>query len=194
MEILDFWCIGLIVSAKRILLLTGAPAVGKTTVLLKTVDALKAKGIGVGGMVSREVREGGVRVGFEVIDVATGGCGWLAHVGQKAGPKVGKYHVNLADLDGLGAKTIVQAIGSCSVVVIDEIGPMELFSDKFKQAVKDALASDVLVLGVVHARVKDPLVDEAKQRVDAEVYVVTVSSRESLAEALTQKILGLVCV
>ena len=40
----------------RVMILTGAPGVGKTTVLTKTVDALKAKGVSVGGMISREVR------------------------------------------------------------------------------------------------------------------------------------------
>ena len=67
----------------RVLLLTGAPGVGKTTVLTKTVDALKAKGINVGGMISREVREGGVRVGFEILDLSSGKRGWLAQ-GKRA--------------------------------------------------------------------------------------------------------------
>ena len=56
----------------RILVLTGAPGVGKTTVLTKTVDALKAKGVSVGGMISREVRENNVRVGFEILDLTSG--------------------------------------------------------------------------------------------------------------------------
>ena len=79
---------------KRVLLLTGAPGVGKTTVLIKTVDAL-AKDMAVGGMISREAREGGVRVGFEIIALTNGKKGWLAHINQKTGPQVGKYHVNL---------------------------------------------------------------------------------------------------
>ena len=67
---------------KRVLLLTGSPGVGKTTVLIKTVDALKAKGVSVGGMISREAREGNVRVGFEIVDLTNGKHGWLAHVNQ----------------------------------------------------------------------------------------------------------------
>jgi nucleoside-triphosphatase len=75
---------------KRVLLLTGNPGVGKTTVLIKTVNALKAKGISVGGMISREAREGNVRVGFEIIDLTSNKHGWLAHVTQRTGPQVGK--------------------------------------------------------------------------------------------------------
>ena len=172
---------------KRVLLLTGAPGVGKTTVLIKTVDSLKAKGISVGGMISREAREGNVRVGFEIIDLTNGKHGWLAHVNQKGGPQVGKYHVNIEDLENIGAKAIIEAIEKCEVVAIDEIGPMELFSQKFKQAVKQALESKKLVLAVVHAKAKDPLITEAKQREDAEIFIVTLANRDSLPEKLESK-------
>ena len=110
---------------KRVLLLTGNPGVGKTAVLMKTVDALKAEGYTVGGMISREVRESGTRVGFESHDLNSGRRGWLAHVNQKSGPQVGKYHVNIQDLDNVGAEAILAAVENCNVIAIDEIGLME---------------------------------------------------------------------
>jgi nucleoside-triphosphatase len=173
----------------RVLLLTGAPGVGKTTVLTKTVDALKAKGVSVGGMISREVREGNVRVGFEILDLTSGKHGWLAHVNGQGGPQVGKYHVNLDDLDNIGTAAITQALEKCSAIAIDEIGPMELFSQKFKQAVGQVLESKKLVLVVVHGKAKDPLVTQVKRRVDAEIFNVTFSNRENLPEQLTIKAL-----
>lgn len=173
---------------KRVLLLTGAPGVGKTTVLIKTVDAL-AKDMAVGGMISREAREGGVRVGFEIIDLSNLKKGWLAHINQKTGPQVGKYHVNLQDLENIGAQAITQALETCDVIAIDEIGPMELFSQKFKHAVRQALESEKLVLAVVHAKARDPLISEAKQRADAETFTVTFANREKLPEELTLKAL-----
>ena len=172
---------------KRVLLLTGASGVGKTTVLITIVDALKAKGISVGGMISREAREGNVRVGFEIIDLTNGKHGWLAHVNQKSGPQVGKYHVNLGDLEQIGAKAIAEALVKCDVVAVDEIGPMELFSQKFKQAVKQALESRKLVLAVVHAKARDPLINEAKRREDAEIFTVSLANRVMLAEDITKK-------
>jgi nucleoside-triphosphatase len=83
---------------KRVLLLTGNPGVGKTTVLIKTVSALKTEGYSVGGMISREDREGETRVGFEILDLNSSRRGWLAHVSQKSGPQVGKYRVNIEEL------------------------------------------------------------------------------------------------
>jgi nucleoside-triphosphatase len=140
--------------AKKVLLLMGAPGVGKTTVLIKTVNALKAKELCVGGMVSREVREGSGRV--VILDLTSGKHGWLAHVNQKSGPQVGNYHVNIENLEDIGAKAIIEALEKCNVVTIDEIGPIELYSQKFKQAVEQALESRKTVLAVVHAKAKDP--------------------------------------
>ncbi len=153
------------------------------------MDALKAKGFSIGGMISREVREGNVRVGFEILDLTSGKRGWLAHVNQKSGPQVGKYHVNLQDLDDIGAKAIAQAIEKCDVVAIDEVGPMELYSQSFKQAVEQALESKKLVLAVVHAKAKNPLVTAAKQRADSEVFTVTLKNRDSLPEKLANEAL-----
>ncbi len=174
---------------KRVLLLTGNPGVGKTTVLTKTVEALKAEGISVGGMISREAREGNMRVGFEILDLTNNKHGWLAHINQRTGPQVGKYHVNLADLENIGATAILEAAEKCNVIAIDEIGPMELFSQKFKQAVKQALESRRVMLAVVHAKASDQLINEVKHREDAEIFTVTLANRESLSEELIKQAL-----
>jgi nucleoside-triphosphatase len=171
---------------KRVLLLTGNPGVGKTTVLAKTVDAVKMRGFSVGGMISREVREGGRRVGFEILDLGSGRRGWLAHVNQRAGPQVGKYRVNIEDLDSIGAKAIAGAMEKRGVIVIDEVGPMELFSEKFKEATRKALESRKPVLAVVHWKARDRLVREAKNREDAEMFTVTRENRDKLPETVAE--------
>jgi len=174
---------------KRVLLLTGNPGVGKTTVLMKIVDALRAKGCSVGGMISREVREGGTRVGFEILDLNSSKRGWLAHVNQKSGPQVGKYRVNIEDLDLIGAKAIADAVEKCGIIAIDEIGPMELFSKKFKEAARKALESRKPVLAVVHWKAQDKLINEAKSREDSETFTVTQENRDKLPETIAQKAL-----
>lgn len=171
---------------KRILLLTGGPGVGKTSVLLKAVDALKARGYRVGGVLSREVRSSGIRVGFEILDLDSGRRGWLARVNQKSGPQVGKYRVNLEDLDSVGAEAVLRAVENCDVVAIDEIGPMELFSEKFKDAVRRAAESEKLVVGVVHWRGRDRLIEEVRTREDAEVLLVTFENRGNLHEVVVE--------
>ncbi len=172
---------------KRLLFLTGNPGVGKTIILLKVVESLKAKGYSVGGMVSREVRFGGMRAGFEILDLADGKRGWLAHVNQPSGPHVGRYRVNMEDLDSVGAEAIVKAVENFDVVVIDEIGPMELFSEKFRDVVKKAVESGKLVVGVAHWKAKDKLIYTVKAREDAEIISVTYENRDRLHENLIEK-------
>jgi nucleoside-triphosphatase len=190
MGILDFWFItGAYALLKRVLLLTGNPGVGKTTVLMKTVNTLKGRGIRVGGMISREVREGGRRVGFEILDLTSSRRGWLAHVNQKSGPQMGKYRVNIEDLNAIGAQAVTGAVEKCEVIAIDEIGPMELFSEKFKEAAWKALDSRKLVIAVVHWKAQDKLINKAKNREDAETIIVNVGNREKLHEQITEKAL-----
>ena len=165
---------------KRLLLLTGNPGVGKTTVLRKIVDSLKLKGFRVGGMLSQEVRAGNARTGFEIIDLSTGRKGWLAQVSQKAGPHVGKYAVNIGDLERVGVEAIMRGAEFSDVVAIDEIGPMELFSEKFRRAVMLAVESSKLVLAVVHENSRDSLLTRLQRMEDSELYVVTVANRENL--------------
>ena len=172
---------------KRLLFLTGSPGTGKTSVMLRAIEVLRVRAYVVGGMVSREVRLGGTRVGFEISDLGSGRRGWLAHVNQKIGPQVGRYRVNLEDLDNIGAEAIVRAVENSDVVAIDEIGPMELHSEKFKEAVKRAVESEKLLVGTVHWKARDRLINEVKAREDAEVIVVTYENRNSLHETIIEK-------
>jgi nucleoside-triphosphatase len=174
---------------KRLFILTGAPGTGKTTVLQKVVETLKTRGVSVGGMLSREVRKSGIRVGFEILDYSSGNQGWLAHINQNAGPQVGKYRVNIQDLENIGAQAIIDAAQNCKIIAIDEIGPMELYSQKFKQAVELAFQSDKIVLTIVHAKATDPLVTLAKQREDAEIFTITGANRDELPEKISNHII-----
>ena len=98
-------------------------------------------------MISRELREHGVRVGFEIVDVTTGQKGWLAHVNQPIGPSISKYRVNMNDLNRIGAAAILKAVEEADVIVVDEIGPMELFSTPFKEAVRRGMESEKPMIG-----------------------------------------------
>jgi nucleoside-triphosphatase len=174
---------------KRILFVTGRPGIGKTTVLLRTVKCLRAKGFRVGGMLSREARKAGSRVGFEILDLATGRKGWLAHINQPVGPRIGKYRVSLEDLDSIGVKAILEALEKADVVAIDEIGPMELCSQAFVKAVRRVLESSKPVTGTVHFRARHHLVNYLKGRDDSEVFEATLKNRDELHKLITQKLL-----
>ncbi|UCE44046.1 MAG: NTPase [Candidatus Bathyarchaeota archaeon] len=174
---------------KRVVLLTGRSGVGKTSLLLNVLDILKAKGYKIGGMVSREAREHGVRVGFEIVDLGTGRKGWLAHTKQSTGPRVGKYRVNLSDLDTIGTRSIVNAIENADIIVVDEIGPMEMFSSGFKEAVMKTLKSTRMMIGTLHYRVRDPLINALKADEDTEILEITPENRRGLHTVLIDRVL-----
>lgn len=179
----------MIIYLTRIVFITGQPGIGKTTVLLNAIETLKKRGYEVGGMISREFRERGVRTGFEIIDIYTGQRGWLAHVNQPKGPQVSKYRVNLDDLKTIGANSILNAIKKANIVAVDEIGPMELFSPAFTEAVVKALESNKPLLGTIHHKARDALIGTIKTRADTEILKVTHKNRNTLHTLIIDKIL-----
>ncbi len=173
---------------KPLILVTGPPGIGKTSILRRTVAELENRKYAVGGMVCREVREAGVRIGFEIVDLSTGARGWLAHVNQPTGPKVGKYRVNLTDLEVVGVGAILDAVQTADILAVDEIGPMELSSTAFSKALVKAVESSKPMLGTIHYGLSNPLVNSIKTREETEILKVTYENRESLHYLIADKI------
>lgn len=142
---------------------TGNPGVGKSTLVLQVVEGVP---LSCGGMVTAEIRKCGRRVGFSVRDLATGEEGILAHLHLAAGPSFGRYRLNLRDLDAIGAQAIERAIEGAQLVVVDEVGPMELHSPRFIRAVERALEEAQNLLVTVHRASNHPLAYRIRHGVD----------------------------
>jgi len=173
-------------------LVTGRPGIGKTTCLQRASELLVSRSVRVGGMITLEKRERGVRVGFEVRDVLCGATGTLASVGGGVGPRVGRYVVNLADLERVGVEAIYRALREAQVVVIDEIGPMELLSRRFVDAVFSALDSPKPVLATIHVRAGETEVGRRiLSRSDVKVYELTLANRDRVPIELSRAVANL---
>jgi nucleoside-triphosphatase len=176
---------------KNVFLLTGRPGVGKTTALARAIDRLREYDIHVGGFMSRERRVAGIRQGFELIDLLSHEVGTLADVAGE-GPRLGKYRVNLQDLEGIGVTAIETSLERADVTAIDEIGPMELYSEKFGKAIQRALKSPKPIIGTIHSNLRHPIVDEIGQRADrVEVLEVTYETRDRIPDEIAGRILRL---
>ncbi|MFQ5893993.1 MAG: nucleoside-triphosphatase, partial [Nitrospinota bacterium] len=110
------------------ILLTGPPRVGKTTCIERLLGRLEAP---AAGFFTREVREAGRRVGFDVEDLE-GRRGVLSRIGLAGPHRVGRYGVDLADFEAVALPALEAGLEIGALVVIDEIGKMELFSERFK--------------------------------------------------------------
>ncbi|MEM1518096.1 MAG: NTPase [Nitrososphaerota archaeon] len=141
---------------------TGPPGCGKTTAVRIIAERLKANGIPVGGMITNEVRSGGSRTGFELRDISTGETALLAHVGEGA-PRVGKYVVFVSNLERLGVSAIIRAVEKGSLVIIDEVGPMELFSQEFINSVEMTLKRSIAAIITVHFKSMHPLAQKVRR-------------------------------
>ena len=167
----------------RNFLLTGRPGIGKTSV----IEAV-ARDFGdlAGGFTTAEIRESGIRKGFSVTAL-DGTSAVLAHV-DLAGPvRVGKYGVDVPAFERIALPALRDAMSRKRIVVMDEIGKMELASPRFCDTVREALDSPLIVVATVMAR-PNPFVDEIKRRGDVETIEVTIGNKSVLSGKIYEMI------
>ncbi len=161
--------------------ITGAPGTGKSTVCRSVLKHLTCT---YGGMTSADIRERGERVGFEIRHIVSGKQGILAQR-HSTGPRVGSYHVNLEDLNGIGVAAIRNAM-NLELIVIDEIAPMEFKSPEFISAVEEALDSGKDMLVVLHRKSVYPVAERIRK--EFLIFTVTPENRERLVLEIAGKI------
>ena len=157
------------------ILLTGRPSVGKTTLIQKIVSEFKGK---AGGFYTQEIRKNQRRTGFEIVTFS-GIRGILSSVYLKSPFHVARYRVNLKDLEEIGVREIEKALEEDDLIVVDEIGKMELFSSKFQTAITCVLDSPKIFLGTI-MKGKNSFADKIKKRSDVFLVEVTEENRDSL--------------
>ncbi len=160
---------------------TGSPGVGKSTLVQK---AAAATGCRVGGVLARDKRFKDRRIGFELLDLATGATGILADEAG-SGPQMGKYRIHPEDLDRVGVQAVENGL-SCDLIVVDEVGPMELSSRRFVAAVEKALSSDKPMIVVLHEWSQHRLAK--KIRGTFKVVTVTRENRDALVKEIAREL------
>jgi nucleoside-triphosphatase len=161
-------------------LITGPPGSGKTSIIKEAVEILRGRGLKPGGLYCPEIRERGQRLGFKMVDLMTGEERILAHVDQPSGPQVSKYRVNVENVDAMSGAAIGRALREADFMAIDEIAPMEIYSEGFRRAVLAALDSPKPLLAVVHQRTMTGFIGAVKARQDVNLFEVTPSNRSKL--------------
>ncbi|XP_046401819.1 cancer-related nucleoside-triphosphatase homolog [Ischnura elegans] len=179
----------------RKILLTGPPGVGKTTLVQKACSVLKEKGLPTSGFFTEEIREGRQRVGFNVVTV-DGKTGPLARLSTNCDPRtlermprVGQYAVDKESFESLALPSLKAQ--SCTVIILDEIGKMEMFSESFKQEVLKVFAGPNVVLATIPMPKGKPIpfIESLKKRPDVKIITVTRENRNSLENEVTLPLL-----
>lgn len=164
----------------HILLITGTPGIGKTTLLRKLAAALP--GYRVGGFYTEEIRETGVRQGFRLVGF-NHERGVIAHVDIDHRYRVGKYGVDVAAIDRLAANTL-DVRDEIDFYLIDEIGKMECLSDVFVSRMRTLLDSDKTVVATVGKR-GGGLIEQVKQWPGSRLWEITHANRDALVTDVT---------
>ncbi len=164
--------------------ITGRPGVGKTTLIERVLAQVPAT---LGGFLTKEVRKCGHRVGFALVDLASGEEHVFARVGTR-GEKVGRYAVDIGVVERIGVPAILRAVAESELVVIDEIAPMELRAAGFVAAVERALASDKALLIATHAHATHPIADRARQ--ELRLVRVRLGNRDALVDTVAALLRG----
>ncbi len=168
---------------RKNILITGLPGVGKTSLIKNIVEALKE--LRPVGFYTTEIREGDTRKGFEWIGF-NGKRGLLSHTDIESPYRVGKYKVDIRGLDEF--LDTIPFLNACTdLIVIDEIGKMECFSDRFKEYLMECLNSGKWVIATIALK-GSGFIEEVKRRHDIVLFEITKSNRNSLLSDILKEV------
>ncbi len=176
---------------KKNILITGPPKSGKTRMLMSIMEKLRERNLILSGIICPEVLRDGIRWGFKIIDIRAGEEAILASVDEVQGPMVSKYRVNINNLERIGVGALKRAISDDShVVIIDEIGKMELMSKKFIRSVIDLLDSKKPVIGIIAFKSFSQVIKQIKRREDVRLYVLDRKMSNHVRKRIVEEIVG----
>jgi nucleoside-triphosphatase len=163
------------------LLIEARPGAGKSTAIGRLAELFREAGLPLSGFLTSELRDGRRRVGFE-IETFSGERGLLAHVDIPGPPRVGRYGVDLEEFERL-ALPALDAPAAGGVVLIDELGKMELASERFREAVLALFDGNAPIVATVHT-FRHPFTDALKSRAEVTTVRLTAANRNGLPEEL----------
>jgi len=169
---------------KKNIFLTGPPSAGKTTVIKKVIAE---SGFWFNGFFTEEVKLNGKRAGF-LMKTCDGSSAYLAHQDIKSDYTIRRYGVSITNIETLAVPSIKPRDNS--IIILDEIGKMECFSDLFQDAALEALNSENIVIGTITYGGGD-YIQAVKKRDDILIIEVTLENRNNLPAEIIRMILNL---
>jgi nucleoside-triphosphatase len=163
------------------ILITGGVKSGKSTLLRNLTGGIPQKT----GFVTNEILGEAGRVGFE-IETSAGHKICLANLNPETSPKVGRFFVNIPNLES--AVTEVSVFGNKDILYLDEIGQMQLFSEKFKKLVLNFFDSKNICLATLSSVYQDNFIENIRKRDDVISVEISAENREEKKRFIEQLI------
>ncbi len=174
-------------SMPKNILITGYPRVGKTTIINKIIKELSCS---IGGFYTHEMREKGTRIGFYITDF-DGNQMVMASESSNSPYRVNKYGVNIEAFEKIGIPAMERALQNADLIVIDEIGKMEMFSPKFCDMLRTVFDSEKPLLATIK-KTDCELTKEFKLREDVIIFEVTADNRDRISDEITEEVSSLI--
>ena len=163
-------------------LLTGPVGVGKTTIIERVVGLARSQGIRCGGLLSPAIKNPcGQKVGIWGVDILTGERRIQACTDRDlGGPTIGPYSFDAGALDW-ALEVLEKALGACDLLIVDEVGKMELWQGIGLAPIVPRLAAGEANRALV--LVRDHLLTDLQNRlgsIEQRVFTASLDTRDSL--------------
>jgi len=153
----------------KVFIITGSVGEGKTTQLQKIVETLNNQNISIGGILSPRITENGNTTGYDILDISTNErVAFLRKTGDKNSPQIGSYSI-LSEGLKKGHDVLKNSQNNYQVVVIDEVGRLELNNEGWAENIRDLLSNSKshLILSM-----RDRFIEEAVDKWSLQDYTV----------------------
>ncbi|MCK4358810.1 MAG: NTPase [Candidatus Cloacimonetes bacterium] len=165
------------------ILISGYPGIGKTTLINKIIKRLDCK---IGGFYTSEKCENGKRTGFYITDFS-GNQMVMADVNSPSSYRVSKYGVNIEAFEKIGIPALKKANKSADLIIVDEIGKMEMFSSNFCKILEEIFDSPKPLLATIK-KIDCKLTAKLKSRDDVEIYDLTIDNRNKMVDRIIDRL------
>lgn len=160
--------------------LSGVLGLGKTGTLKEIIDMLNEEEVSVGGMITEPIMEDNRQKGYQVMNWQTKEKAVFAHLDFDSSIRVNGYGVDLDALNQVGVRAIEEAMKEEELVLVDEIGKIEVESEEFNEIVKIALKANKPILLTFNKKSRNPLLQDIRRRDDVRILELTDVNRDLL--------------
>lgn len=167
------------------ILITGPPRCGKSTLIKKLISYYKSKNFIIEGFLTPEVQKEGKRIGFDIEDIQSGELSILARNGvYNTKYRLGSYSIFIKEFDSYLKDLKSRNLQNIDLLIIDEIGKMELYSQLFLSFLKQMFNSKIKILATIGQKLKHPIKNELLDLSGIKLIQINLNSQQEMFEKI----------
>lgn len=171
---------------KNILLLVAKPRIGKSTCIKKIVNLLGESNCT--GFYTEEIRDEttGERTGF-LTKTLSGEETLLASTSFDSKLKIGKYGVHIEEFEKIGLPSLKSVFHNDRTLIIDEIGPMQMCSKRFREILLKLQKTEKIIIGTICFKGCD-FIEDYKKMPNVDLIELTLENRDIMPNKVMELI------